>query len=210
MTWPVVGGPARALGPEGWRGASAPLSSPVGSEGGEGRTRPAGRRRPTLYVWLWPPRIELGPRNACAHDSRPARAGESVWEWSVALDGRCGGWHGGSDCAGDVGLALLPRGRGGWADVESMTAQRSGSGRTVALTAGDSAWAWATEPSIQHGTPVARAPGLVVARRGAGGRRGELRRPISSWPWAWGRLPSGAGPPLARGEELWGSGRRSQ
>lgn len=47
--------------------------------------------------------IELGPRNACAHDSRPVRVGESVWEWSSTVDG--GGWdgmawHDGSDCAG--------------------------------------------------------------------------------------------------------------
>ena len=39
-------------------------------------------------VWICVPlRIELGPRNACAHDSRPVRVGESVWEWSSTVDG---------------------------------------------------------------------------------------------------------------------------
>ena len=42
-----------------------------------------------------PLRIELGPRNARAHDSRPVRVGESVWEWSSTVDGVDGmAWHG--------------------------------------------------------------------------------------------------------------------
>ena len=89
MTWPVAGW--SSLGPE----VARLLFSPVDSEGGERRTWLAGRWWPTLCAFVCPLRIELGPRNACAHDSRPVRVGESVWEWSSTVDGVDGmAWHG--------------------------------------------------------------------------------------------------------------------
>lgn len=62
--------------------------------------------------------IELGPRNACAHDPRPVRVGVSVWEWSSTVDvvrdvvrdvvdGMA--WQGRSDCAG-TWACLTPQG----------------------------------------------------------------------------------------------------
>ena len=100
MTWPVAGW--SSLGPE----VARLLFSPVDSEGGERRTWLAGRWWPTLCAFVCPLRIELGPRNACAHDSRPVRVGESVWEWSSTVDGMA--WHGmtGATARGR-GLALL-------------------------------------------------------------------------------------------------------
>lgn len=82
-----------------------------------------------------PLRIELGPRNACAHDSRPARVGESVWEWSSTVDVVDGmAWHDGSGCAG-AWACFASRGAfkqgapswAWWAGVECLVAQRSGS-----------------------------------------------------------------------------------
>lgn len=76
---------------------------------------------------------ELGPRNVCAHHSRPARVGESVWEWSSTadvdvVDGMA--WR--QRLRGDVRLRLLYFHRGvvggGWTSSRSMVAPRSGSG----------------------------------------------------------------------------------
>src|SRR5699024_4660524 len=88
----VAGGPARAsecdggwssLGPE----VARLLSSPVDSKGGERRTWLAGRPVVAHFVCVCVPlRIELGPRNACAHDPSPARDGETVWAWSSTVD----------------------------------------------------------------------------------------------------------------------------
>ena len=84
----VAGGPARALA----RGGSCPhrfTRSPVDSFGGERRTWPVGGVAHPVCISV-PLRIELGPWNACAHDSRPVRVGESVWKsvwkWSSTVD----------------------------------------------------------------------------------------------------------------------------
>jgi len=151
----VMGGWS-SLGPE----VARLLSSPVDSKGGERRTWLAGRPVVAHFVCVCVPlRIELGPRNACAHDPSPARDGESVWEWSSTVD---------VDVVDVVdrmaweGRLRGERGRGGvagWRQASSGAAKRQCDG---SLTAGDAAWTWATKPSIPawHGTPIARAPGL--------------------------------------------------
>ena len=84
-------------------------------------------------------------------------------------------WHDGSDCAGAW-----------WAGVESLGGaakwQSDGS-----LAAGDAAWTWAAEPSIQHGMawhadrPAGSAvsQGDLVVGVGSDGERGPGRPPLA-------------------------------
>jgi hypothetical protein len=167
--WVAQAGPRAAWGVvvpgTGCPRGAAPMPPPVLAswQRGRGGEDLAGWPAEAHFVCVVAPlRIELGPRNVCARDSRPARVGESVWEWSSTVDVVDGmAWHGGSDCAGTWARSLyFPR---GWWCSEVAVVGRDGS----LLTAGDSAWA--------------RAPAGLVARWGAGGRRGEPRESISSW-----------------------------
>lgn len=164
-----------------------------------------------------PPRIELGPRNACAHDSRPVRVGESVWEWSSTVDVVDGmAWHGRSDCAG-TWACFTPQGafKQGAPVVGAVGRRQVSSGAAKwqcdgSLTAGDAAWTWATKPSIQHGMAWhANRPGpwpgaLMGALAGSVVSQGDPV--VGVLPWAWGRLPSGAGLPWCRGRGALGAG----
>jgi hypothetical protein len=146
-----IGGERMACAGGGWprpdlEGPGASWSQGLGAPGERRQLPPPGSRQlaaregrgglgrlagggPLCVCGCVPLRIELGPRNVCARDSRPARVGESVWDWSSTVDVVDGmAWR--ERLRGDVGsLALLSQGRG-CADAESMVVQRSGSGGT--------------------------------------------------------------------------------